>query len=313
MGRCDISWGEPVKKALFLLLICLAAGSIPLLMTRQSFADSLETVATALARRAGDWTAQEKDGTYDRETIFDYIDGAGEVYRAYNMQGCLSRSYTAAGKPTIVLDIFDMGSSRDAFGVFTHDRDGKPLEVGQEGLYREGWLSFWKGRFFVSVYMERETVAAKEAAFRLARAVDSIIGKEGPKPPILRRLPSKGLQDQSIRYLHHPMLLNYHYYLYDENLLNLGQETDVLLASYRRDGKRARLLLVLYPNPKRAQEAHRTFRSHYLPEAEGEGAVLLENGKWSAASRAGKYLAVVLEADSRHLAEGLLGEVKKGL
>ncbi len=302
-----------MKKALLLLLIQLAAGSFPLFMTRQSFADSLEAVAASLARRAGAWTAQEKDGRYDRETIFDYINGAGEVYRAYNMRGCLSRRYTAAGEPAIVLDVFDMGSSRDAFGVFTHDRDGKPLKVGQEGLYRPGWLSFWKGRFFVSIYMERETAAAKEAAFRLAKAVDSLIGQEGEKPPVLRKLPPGGLEDRIVRYLRHPMLLNYHYYLSDENLLDVGEETDVLLASYRRDGKAAQLLLVRYPDPERAQGAHEAFRSQYLPEARKEGAVRLENGKWSATSRTGNYLAVVLEADSRQLAEGLLEEVKKGL
>lgn len=301
-----------MKKALFLLVVYLTAGTVSLVMTRKSYADSLEALAAALAREAGAWNAQGRDSTYDRETIYDYIDGAGEVYLAYNMRGCLSRRYTATGEPTIVLDIFDMGSSEDAFGVFTHDRDGNPADVGQEGLYRQGWLSFWKGRFFVSLYMERETVAAKEAAFRLARAVDALIGEEGPKPPILSSLPPEGLQERSVRYLHHPMLLNYHYYLSDENLLDLGRETNALLASYCRDGKRARFLLVRYPNPKRAIEAHKKFLGHYLPEAEGTTAILLENGKWSAASRKGGLLAVVLEADSRPLAEGLLKEVSTG-
>jgi len=304
------SAGELVKKVLFVLLIFLAAGSFPLLMTRKSFADSLEILAASLLRQTGAWTAHDPDSTYDGETIFDYIDGAGEVYRAYNMRECLSRRYTATGLPTIVLDIFDMGSSEDAFGVFTHDRDGKTVDVGQEGLYRQGWLSFWKGRFFVSIYMERETVDAKEAAYHLARAVDSLIGDEGPKPPILRKLPPEGLQDRSVRYLHHPLLLNYHYYLSDENILNLGKETDALLASYSRGGKRARFLLVHYPSPERARGAHEKFLASYLPEGGTGGAVLLENGKWSAALRKGSLLAVVLEADSRLLAESLLREVK---
>ena len=303
-------WGETVKKALFLLLVTLASGWFSLLMTRKSFADSLATMAEALDRQVGAWNATGQDGTYDGETIYDYIDGAGEVYRAYNMQRCLSRSYTAAGEPAIVLDIFDMGSSEDAFGVFTHDREGKPANVGQDALYRQGWLSFWKSRFFVSLYMERETPAAKEAAFHLARAVASLIREEGRKPAILLGLPPKGLRDRSVRYLHHPMLLNYHYYLADENILNLGKETDALLATYSRDGKRARFLLVQYPNPGKAKEACSRFLAHYLPEAEGKVPLRLENGKWAAASLKGRFLAVVLESDSRSLAEDLLGEAK---
>jgi len=304
-------WGEAVKKTLFLLLVTLAAGWFSLLMTRKSFGASLETLAESLDRQVGAWAATGQDGTYDEETIYDYIDGAGEVYRAYNMQGCLSRTYTAAGgEPAIVLDIFDMGSSEDAFGVFTHDRDGKPATVGQDALYRQGWLSFWKNRFFVSLYMERETPAAKEAAFRLARAVASLIREEGRKPAILLGLPQKGLRDRSVRYLHHPMLLNYHYYLADENILNLGKETDALLAVYNRDGKRARFLLVQYPNPEKAKAACSRFLAHYLPEAGGKGPLRLENGKWAATSLKGRFLAVVLEADSRSLAEDLLGEAK---
>src|SRR3989304_6303966 len=271
--------------------------------------DKTRTVARA-GQPATASGGPDPDSTYDGESIFDYIDGAGEVYRAYNMRGCLSRRYTATGLPTIVLDIFDMGSSEDAFGVFTHDRDGKTVDVGQEGLYRQGWLSFWKGRFFVSIYMERETVDAKEAAYHLARAGDSLIGDEGPKPPILLKLPPEGLQDRSVRFLHHPLLLNYHYYLSDENILNLGKETDALLASYSRGGKRARFLLVHYPSPERARGAHEKFLASYLPEEGTGGAVLLENGKWSASLRKGRLLAVVLEADSRLLAESLLREVK---
>ncbi len=302
--------GEAVRKALFFLLVTLAAGSFSLVMTRKSFAGSLETLAEALDRQVGAWTTTGQDGTYDGETIYDYIDGAGEVYRAYNMRGCLSRRYAAAGEPDIVLDIFDMGSSEDAFGVFTHDRDGSPADVGQDALYRQGWLSFWKSRFFVSLYMERETPAAKETAFHLARAVASLIREEGRKPAILLGLPPQGLRDGSVRYLHHPMLLNYHYYLSDENILNLGEETDALLAMYSRDGKRARFLLVRYANPEKAKEACSRFLSHYLPEAEGKGPLRLENGKWADASLKGRFLAVVLEADSRSLAEDLLAEAK---
>jgi len=150
----------------------------------------------------------------------------------------------------------------------------------------------------------------KRQPYHLARAVDSLIGDEGPKPPILRKLPPEGLQDRSVRYLHHPLLLNYHYYLSDENILNLGKETDALLASYSRGGKRARFLLVHYPSPERARGAHEKFLASYLPEGGTGGAVLLENGKWSAALRKGRLLAVVLEADSRLLAESLLREVK---
>jgi hypothetical protein len=299
-----------VKKAFFLLLIYATAGCLPFFLVRESFAQTLKSLAASLPRKLGAWTAKDPDGVYDRETIFDYINGAGEVYRAYNMQTCLSRRYAMPGEPTIVMDIFDMGTSRDAFGVFTHDREGEPVDAGQEGLYRPGWLAFWKGRFFVSIYMERETAKAKEAAIGLARKVDSLMREWGPKPKVLELLPPGGLRESSVRYFRHPMLLASHYYLSDENILHLGPETEALLASYRRGGRRARFLLVLYANPEKASEARKDVLAHYLPEAKEEEAVRLENGKWSAAAQKGKLLAVVLEADSRSLTENLLRGVE---
>jgi len=302
-----------MKKVILALLILQTVGYSSLMTIEKSHAEQLDVLSGALPRQIGIWTAEPKDRIYDRETIFSYIDGAGEVYRAYNMRSCLSRRYTSPNGPAIVLDIFDMGSSEDAFGVFTHDRDGRAVDVGQGGLYRPGWLSFWKGRFFVSIYTEEETEAAKQAVSELSRVVASLIRDQGPKPGLLLKLPPEGLQSRSIRYLHHHTLLNYHFYLADENILNLGQHTDAVLAVYQRSGKRARLLLVSYPNEEKAAEAHKGLLHHYLPEAKSTGAVLLEDGKWSATGRKNKFLTVVLEADTRPLAENLLREVLENL
>ncbi len=300
-----------MKKVLVIFLVLQTVGSFSHLMVRQSHADPLRTLAADLPRHIGAWTAKSSDRFYDQETIFSYIDGAGEVYKAYNMRSCLSRRYTAPNGPPIVLDVFDMGSSEDAFGVFTHDQDGKSVAVGQGALYRPGWLSFWKDRFFVSIYMQEETAAAEEAVNELGKVTASLIKDQGPKPGILLKLPQEGLQPHSVRYLHHYVVLNYHFYLSDENILHLGPQTDAALAVYKRGGKRAHLLLVTYPNVAKAAEAHKTFLRYYLPEAEPPGVVLLEDGKWSGAGFKDTLLTVVLEADSRALAEDLLKEVRK--
>ena len=298
-----------VTKAPFFLLIALLIGGSVLLMMQKAYADSIDVLHRALPGQIKGWTAEPGDRFFDSETIFDYINGAGEVYRAYNLQRCLSRRYTNPKGPPIVLDIFYMGSSEDAFGVFTHDQDGEALDVGQGALYRSGWLSFWKDRFFVSVYTEEETAAAEKAVRGLGKVVASLITAQGPKPRILLRLPHEGLLPRSIRYLHHHIVLNYHFYVSDENILDLGPHTDAVLAGYQRGKEYARILLVIYPNKKKAAEALARFLRHYLPEADSKGLVLLENGKWSTAALKGKLLAVVLEADSRQLAKGILKRV----
>jgi len=298
--------GALQTKAHFFLLIVSLLGGCMHVMIQKTYADSLGVLRAALPDRIEGWTAEPEDRFFDDETIFDYIDGAGEVYRAYNMRTCLSRRYIAPKGPPITMDIFDMGSSEDAFGVFTHDQDGEALDVGQGALYRSGWLSFWKDRFFVSIYVEEETAAAKKAVRNLGKVVALLIAARGPKPRILSHLPSEGRKPQSVRYLHHHMVLNYHFYLSNENILNLGPNTDAALADYQRGKEFARLLVVMYPSEGKAKEALASLLLHYLPEADSTGVVALENGTWAAATAKGKLLAIVLEADSCQLAKGLL-------
>ena len=292
------------KKIPATLLIALWMG---LSMVPVSIAGPLEELQKALPEKVLSWTKAEEDQFYDPQTIFDYIDGAGEVYRAYHMKRCLSRRYVAPQAPSIILDLFEMASSYDAFGVFTHDPDGDALAVGQGGVYRSGWLGFWKDRFFISLYADEETEAATKALRELAFKVASLIKKEGPKPQLLSRLPKKGLQAASIRYFHDHPVLNRHYFVATDNILLLGSQTEAVLAAYQLKEGGAHVLLVKYPDEGMAKEAYSSFLKHYLPDADHSGMAKLENQKWCGASMKGPFLAVALEADSQQIARNLLG------
>ncbi len=293
------------------LSIPVLLAALVFLMTPISFALTLKDIDAALPQRLGGLRTEPKGRIYDEQTIFDYIDGAAEVYRAYKMRACLSRNYGTQKNPTLILDIFDMGTSQEAYGVFTHDQDGEDLDIGQGALYRTGWLSFWKDRFFVSIYAGDDTKKARESAIALARSVASLISGQGLKPEILSRLPEKGLKPKSARYLHDHAMLNYHFYFSDENILKLGSETNAALAEYHRYGQNARLLLVLYPDEKEAAAALLNFYDHYLPEGKGADAVQIEDGTWSVASVEGILLGIVLESDHREMALELLEEALK--
>ena len=290
----------------FSYLIFFMTITFTLAMTRSSQADSLDDLRTRLPGQVKDWIAEPTDRIYNEKTIFHYINGAGEVYKAYNLRRCLSRRYRTPSGPVIILDIFDMGSSQDAYGVFTHDTDGEVINIGQDARLRPGWLSFWKHRFFVSIYLEEESAAAEKAVLELGRQVASAITAEGAKPGLLLMLSPVGLDAKNIRFLHHPIILNYHFYLSDQNILNLSPETDAVFATYQQNNEKARLLLVDYGDPDTAKKALTSFLKHYLPDADQTGTARLENGKWASARVKGPLLAAILEADSRRLAENLL-------
>lgn len=273
-----------------------------------SHAEPLQELTASLPRQVMGWVVDGEDRFFDDKTIFEYIDGSGEVYRAYNLRQCLARTYSKAGSPGVLLDVFDMATSADAFGVFTHDTDGEAIAIGQDARWRTGWLSFWKDRFFVSITVQEENAQAFEAAKELGRQVALRIPRVGSRPKLLSHLPPQGLQTDRIRFLHHPIVLNYHFYLSDENILDLSPQTDAVLATYQNANTSARLLLVQYPDANTARKAAENIRRHYLPDADAEGISRLENGKWASSRLKNLMLIVVLEASSRKSAADLVRE-----
>lgn len=251
----------------------------------------------------------EADQTFDAESIFDYIDGAGEVYRSYNMRLLVARRFHKNGKPDIVVDLFDMGSPEDAFGVFTHDLDGEDAGVGQGSNYKAGLLSFWKDRYFGSVYAEEETAETKGLVLELGRRIDAAIPNRGEKPVLVRFLPPAGLDAGRVRFFHNYSVLNYHCFVADTNILLLDQKTDAVLADYGGKDDRSRLLVVAYADAAAAAKAGGSFALATMPEAREKGAVKTENGKWTAVRVHDRYVVIVFDMISERTAADRLDDV----
>jgi len=282
------------------LLVCVACGG------SRPPEDRLKMLESSLPDEVGGWRAVGVATYYDAESIYSYIDGLAEVYIAYGMRRCLARRYQGPeGEADVFVDIFEMASPEDAFGVSTHDRDGEAADVGNDGLIRYGWLSFWKGPFFVSIYAENESAASREAVMELGRVVDNALPESGVRPAIVDRLPRSGLDQRSVRFLRSHQILNNNVYISEENLLRLGPDVSAALGRYRRNGAAGHLLVVEYRADAESQAALQSFadgRLGGLPdepvEVQGEG--------WFAVGRNGNRIVAVLAADTRELAESLL-------
>ena len=86
----------------------------------------------ALPAEAAGWRPSAPAARYDAESIFRYIDGLGEVYRAYGMTACLAQRYAGPpGEGDIVVDVFETPSSAEAFGLFSHSREGETPTSGK--------------------------------------------------------------------------------------------------------------------------------------------------------------------------------------
>jgi hypothetical protein len=290
----------------------MGAGLLPALLVAalQAPASPTPPALAVLAARmpisVGTATRQDPPTLYTPNSIFDYLDGGAEVYLAYGLRGCLAARYVT-GTTGFTVDLFEMGSEADAFGVFTHDQDGEDVAIGCGALLRPGWLSFWQGRCFVSVTADGDDASVGATILALGQAVAALLPAGGRVPELVGRLPRQGLRPRSVRFLHDPVVLATHVARLDGNPLALSARCEVAVGSYQRGGERATLVLVVYPDAAAAQAAVET-GCRALPGSCGEPAVRGVGGPFSSLRLVGSRAALALEATSAGLAAALVAE-----
>jgi hypothetical protein len=264
----------------------------------------------SLPRQVCEWQALDEDERFNRNTLFEYINGGAELYLAYDFQQAFVRRYVGPDQAEIILDIYDMGSSEDAFGVFSVERQDEDIGIGQGSEYGGGLLRFWQDRFFVSIMTTGDEKLAKSAMFRLAQDVGRSINIQGNKPTLIEALPREGQKPTSLRFFHTAPILNRQYFLAEKNILNLDKNTNCILAKYQKEERSAYVLLIQYQSGELAKKAYQNFIVSYVPEAKTSGMAQVENKTWVMTKIKKNYLILVLEATRKEYAIDLLAGIK---
>ena len=293
------------------MLVLVAAGIVGLALYSGG---DVKDLAKTILRTILDWNDSGKDAVYDKVTLYDYLDGGAEVYLAFDFQKTFARTYAGPSKDEITLDIYDMGSPEEAFGVFSCDREDSDAGIGQESEYGSGLLRFWQGRYFVAITALGDEKASEKAILALGKAAVASLGPAGPPPAMLDFLPAAGLVRKKTSYFHSYINLNNRYFVAGDNILNLDKgKTDCVFAEYvSSEAATGKLLVIRYRDEAQARAARESFLKAYLPEAGPDGAALAENKMWALARQAGNLLIIVFEAPDVKWAEGLFSAVAAG-
>lgn len=254
------------------------------------------------------WKWDGKEIRYNSRTLFDYIDGAAELYLAYGFQNLTARRYEKSNHPPLILEFYEMASSEDAYGVFSFERQDEAVGIGQGSEFGGGLLRFWKGKYFVSLYADGEGEGVELALLKMGNAAADSMPATGPEPKLCSLIPGKdfGLVDKGVRYLRSHVLLNQRFFIAHQNILNLSRNTEAVLAPYLQDKQKTHLLLIRYPGLKEAGDAYQGFMKAYLPDAGGKDRSKTEDQKWTFARQRNEFVLIVFGAPTSADAETLL-------
>lgn len=293
-----------------------------------------DAVLERLPAKAGVWTRSGKPQIITAKGIFDYMDGAGELYIGYRFRLLDVVDYTSADQDDIQVEIYWMESPDDAFGLLSNDWGGEPVDIAGAGgskgsvapahraLYGAGLLRLASGDLYARIMAFRAGDASRNAVVEIARSIEA--GRDAAaQPGLLDLLPPEVASHYRPRadrlcYFRSHLVLNSVYFLSTANLLNLGLKTEAVTVPYESSsmGKRVsfRTLLIRYPVGSEARAGLQHFLNIYVPEKtrhpaqerpELQDVIKIEDG-WMGYELKNAHLALVFECPDPETARSFL-------
>ncbi len=289
----------------------------------------------------GRWKLKDKAQTITSKTIFDYMDGAGELYIGYRFRQLEVHEYEATGTDDILVELYWMASSDDAFGLLSGDWGGEAVSLKggtaagsskagswPRALYGAGLLRLWADNLYARVLAQAETDASRKAVLEIGKAIAA--GRREPAPPrMATAMPGKvepgfSLQQDRLCFFRSHLVLNSVYFLSPSNILDLGSDAEAVVASYKAPGQGkqksvVRLLAIRYPGADAGRKALSHFARTYLPEKKaavparsgGDREILKIEDGWIGYSLSGALLTIVFECPTREIAGNFLNQATK--
>ena len=158
----------------------------------------------ALVPRVDAWTRTEVPRSFFPESLFEYIDGAAESYLSYDFRELLVVDLEKKGaEATLTLEIYDMGSPVNAFGIFGAERypENRAVSIGELGYLEGEALNFMTGRFYVKMLgfgLGEETGSVLAG---VGAQVAAAVKVKGSLPAFVLAFPKENLVAQSEKYI----------------------------------------------------------------------------------------------------------------
>jgi hypothetical protein len=200
-------------------IICIAA---------PVFAADIQIEKILPAKECADgWVMEEKVKLYNKDTLFDRINGEAELYFTYGFEALASARYVSPKNPehSVEADVYKMGSLLDAFGIYASYRraEDETANSGAEGSVSPSLLLFYQGRYFVRLQASGTLNIDKNIFLSCAGAISRNIPEGRLRPRELEAFAIPSVVKGSERYIA-KSLLGY-------DFLKRGLMADIMLGA----------------------------------------------------------------------------------
>ena len=151
------------------------------------------------------WQMANKPYRYSPQDLYKYINGEAEFFLAYGFVSLKGANYSSGSdsRDSITVDIYDMGEKLNAFGVFQskRGRESSSLKIGAASFGSDGFIVFYKDRYYVEILSFVEGEQRKTEHVIIAQKVAEKIQGDISPPNELSYLSEFGRIEGSERYV----------------------------------------------------------------------------------------------------------------
>ena len=149
------------------------------------------------------WEKDTQPTVYSPDNLFEYINGAAEVFLGYDFHELLSTTYRSQGDQSITADVYIHADPRNGFGIYSQEKptEGEFLKLGTEGYYETGILNFFQGRYYIKISAFDLGEEDRSILQKLARGIAANIPDKAVLPTVLDAFPSAGRTPHSRRFV----------------------------------------------------------------------------------------------------------------
>jgi hypothetical protein len=180
----------------YLLLSC-ALGLVLFLRT-----PALEGKTVDFPEMSG-WKKDGKTQVFSPRTLYEYINGAADLYLAYEFQDLQVAEYKGEKKAGVTVEIYRHKDSTQAFGIYSQERlaNAKFLDIGAQGYHEPNVLNFLTGPYYIKINGFNTGEDDEKILLPFARKIETILGEKTTLPRILSSFPGEGKKKNSEKFI----------------------------------------------------------------------------------------------------------------
>jgi len=179
------------------------------------------------------WKQSGEVQTFIPKTLYEYINGAADLYLSYDFQELEVAEYQNDKKASITVEVYRHQTPVHAFGIYSQERlpNANYINVGVQGYVESNVLNFLTGPYYVKISSYNTGAEDQEILLAFAKKVADNLGDKGTLPSILACFPEEGKVKNSEKF-------------FAKNFIGYAFLYSAFTADYELAGKKFRLFVI---------------------------------------------------------------------